>query len=277
MIAIGKHASLEVIKETDFGVYLDGGPFGEILLPNYAVPKGTKKGEELSVFIYCDSEDRIIATTLEPKAIVGDFAFLSVKAVGEYGAFLDWGLSKDLFVPFREQLVRMQKGASYLVYVYLDEQTDRIVASSRLNRFVKMTSEGINADEEVDLIVAQQTDLGYKVIVNETYWGMLFRNEVFRKIQIGDRIKGFVKQVREDKKLDIVLQKQGYTNEVENTTTSLLQAITQNDGFLPLTDKSPPQDIYAQLQMSKKAFKRAVGALYKQKKIAIEKKGIRLK
>ena len=275
MIKIGDYSTLEILKELDFGMYLDGGPLGEILLPTKYIPENAKVGDEIEVFLYNDSEDRLIATTEKPKAKVGEFAFLKVKAVSEYGAFLDWGLLKDLFVPFREQVVKMQVGNYYLVRLYLDEKTDRIVASTRWHRFLEDKNETLKDQEEVEIKIASQTDLGYKVIVNDTYWGILYENEIFQPIAIGETKKAFVKKIREDGRIDIILKKQG-VEEVEHSRTDILSKLKASGGFLPLTDKSSPELIYQEMQMSKKAFKRAVGNLYKQKLIELEKDGIRL-
>lgn len=277
MINIGKHTTLDVVKEVDFGVYLDGGPFGEILLPAKYVPEGTVPGDELRVFIYSDSEDRIIATTDEPKATAGKFAMMEVRQVNEYGAFLDWGIEgKDLMVPFREQRERMEEGKSYLVYVYLDERTDRIVASSKLNKFLELKGGDYEPNQEVQIIVADATDLGYRVIIDGQFWGMLYKNEIFKSIQPGDQIKAYIKNVREDGRIDVSLQLQGVQVAIDHGSAQVLSAIKNNNGFLPLTDKSAPDLIYQKLGMSKKAFKRAVGSLYKQRLISLEKGGLRL-
>lgn len=275
LINIGDYCTLEIIKTVDFGMYLDGGPFGEILLPTRYIPENAKVGDEIEVFLYNDSEDRLIATTERPKAKVGEFAFLKVKAAGEYGAFLDWGLMKDLFIPFREQVVEMYVENSYLVRVYLDEKTDRIAASSRWHRFLEEKNETLKEEEEVTIKVATQTDLGYKVIVNDKYWGVLYENEIFQPIAIGDTRKAFVKKIRDDQRIDIILHKQGF-EEVQESRSRILEKLKANDGFLPLTDKSSPELIYQEMKMSKKAFKRTVGNLYKQQLITLDKDGIRL-
>jgi len=275
VINIGDYTTLEILKEVDFGMYLDGGPFGEILLPLKYIPKEAKVGDEIDVFIYNDSEDRIIATTEKPKAKVGEFAFLKVKAVSEYGAFLDWGLLKDLFVPFREQVIKMEVGNKYLVRVYLDEKTDRIAASSRWHRFLEDKNETLEDGEEVEIKIATKTDLGYKVVVNDTYWGVLYENEIFEPIEFGETKKAFVKKIREDQRIDIILKKQS-AEEVEESRSGILERLEANEGFLPLTDKSSPELIYEEMKMSKKAFKRAIGNLYKQRLIIIEEDGIRL-
>ncbi len=276
MIQIGQYNLLEVAKKVDFGLYLDGGPFGEILLPLNEGTDELEVGQELNIFLYCDSEDRLIATLKEPKVQVGQFAFLKVVDTNEYGAFLDWGLPKDLFVPFREQASRMKKGEHHLVRAYLDESTERIVASSRLNRFLAAQAEGLETGNSVEIIIAQPTDLGYKVIVNSRFWGILYSNEVFQKLHIGDRIPAYVKQLRPDKKLDISLQEQGYRAQIPKAGKQILEMLQQQQGFLPLTDKSPPELIYTQLQMSKKSFKKAIGGLFKQRLIRIGEDGIHL-
>jgi predicted RNA-binding protein (virulence factor B family) len=276
LIHIGQYATLDVVKEVDFGVYLDGGPFGEILLPAKYVPAGTAPGDELKVFIYSDSEDRLIATRDEPKATVGNFASMEVRQVNEYGAFLDWGISgKDLMVPFREQRERMEVGKHYLVYVYLDEKTDRIVASSKLNKFLEEKGGDYEPNQEVAIIVGDATDLGYRVIIDKQYWGILYKNEIFQEINPGDQLKAFIKNIREDGRIDVSLQVQGVQS-IDHGSEQVLAAIKGNNGFLPLTDKSAPDLIYQHLGMSKKAFKRAVGSLYKQRLIKLEKEGLRL-
>ncbi len=276
MIKIGDYNELEVVKHVDFGIYLDGGAHGEILMPIRYVPEGVEDGQDLEVFIYCDSEDRLIATSEKPKAKVGDFACLEVKSITEFGAFLDWGLPKDLFVPFREQAEPFEEGESYVVYIYLDETSERIVASSRLKRFLQTESEGFEVGQEVEILVARQTDLGYKVIVNKRYWGLLYENQIFGVISIGEYKKAYIHHIREDLLLDISLQPQGYRVLIPKTAEDLLEKIKSNNGFLPLTDKSAPGEIYAQLNMSKKAFKKAIGLLYKKRLITLEANGIRL-
>ncbi len=278
LLEIGKYAKLRIVKSLSFGSYLDGGPFGEILLPVKEVPETAKPEDVIDVFIYCDSEDRIIATTLKPKAQVGELAYLEVKDVSEYGAFLDWGIpTKHLFVPFREQLERMEIGRSYVVFLYLDEKTDRIAASMKLNKIIEIEAEGFEDGQKVDILVTQRTEMGFKVIVEDKYWGVLYHNEIFQTVRIGDRLGAYIKKVREDKKLDIVLQKQGYLATIPISAQLILDMLKENEGFLPLTDKSPPTLIYDMLQMSKKSFKKAIGGLYKQKIIQIKKDGIHLK
>jgi len=275
MAAIGLINELEVVKEVDFGVYLDGGPHGEILMPKRYVPEGCKPGDTLEVFIYLDSEDRLVATNEKPKAIVGDFALLEVVSVTNVGAFLDWGLPKDLLVPFREQQQRMEAGKSYLVYVYLDNESQRIVATSKLDKCVDNIPVDYEIGEEVDLLIAGQTDLGFKAIIDNSHWGMLYKNEVFQPLKTGQKLKGFVKTIREDEKIDLSLQKEGY-EKIDDISQSILNKLAAQNGFLPLTDKSSPETIKQTLHISKKNFKKAIGALYKQRLISIEENGIKL-
>ncbi|WP_299576902.1 CvfB family protein [uncultured Sunxiuqinia sp.] len=275
MAAIGLMNELEVVKEVDFGVYLDGGPHGEILMPKRYVPEGCKPGDILSVFIYLDSEDRLVATSDRPKAMVGEFAFLPVVSVTGVGAFLDWGLPKDLLVPFREQQQTMEAGHSYLVYVYLDDESQRIAATSKLDKCVDNVPIDYEVGEEVDLIVARQTDLGFKAIIDNSHWGMIYKNEVFQPLKVGQKIKGFIKNIREDEKIDLSLQKEGY-EKIDDISQGILNKLAANDGFLPLTDKSSPELIQATFHISKKNFKKAIGSLYKHRLISLEDNGIKL-
>lgn len=273
---IGKYSTLRVVKEVDFGVYLDGGDLGEILLPIRYVPPGLKADDEIEVFIYLDSEDRVIATTEEPYATVGEFAYLEVVSVNKTGAFLDWGLMKDLLVPYREQAERMKEGKKYVVYVYLDDESRRIVATSKLNTALDNLLPEYEEGEEVDLMIIDKTDLGYKVAVNNLHSGMLYHNELFRPIKIGDRCKGFIKKVREDEKLDITLEKPGY-EKIEGLAGEIIQKLKEKGGQLPVSDKSPAEVIYKLFGTSKKNFKKATGTLYKQRLIEIQEDKIVLK
>lgn len=275
MIEIGKTNTRTVVKSVDFGVYLDGGDAGEILLPSKYVPRGCKAGDTLDVFIYYDSEDRIIATTQEPKAMVGRFAFLRVAGVTAVGAFLDWGLPKDLLVPFSEQPVRMQENKSYIVYLYLDDRTKRIVGSAKLNRFLDKTPLIFNEGQEVELFICERTDLGWKAVINDTQRGMLFNNDVHQPLKTGQRLKGYIKKIREDGKIDLCLSKPGY-EKVGDISTKILEILKAHGGFIPVTDKSSPETIYRQFKISKKTFKMAVGALYKKRLISIEKNGLKM-
>lgn len=273
-IKLGKINRLAVVKTVDFGLYLDGGNAGEILLPSRYVPEGCRVGDELDVFLYLDSEERLIATTQEPLAQVGDFAYLQVAWVNNYGAFLDWGLMKDLFVPFREQKMKMQKDRSYIVHLHIDEESYRIVASAKVERYLSDAMPPYRAGDEVQMLVWQKTDLGFKVIVDNRFAGLVFENEIFRPLHTGDRLTGYVKQVRPDGKIDITLQKKG--QEAVTDFSEVLLEYLQRQGFTPLGDKSPAEDIYAEFGVSKKVFKRAVGDLYKRRLIELTEKGIRL-
>ena len=274
-IILGDYNNLKIVKRVSFGLYLDGDEDGEILLPAKYVPDGYDIGDIIKVFVYLDNEERLVATTEEPLAKVGDFALLRVAWTNDYGAFLDWGLLKDLFVPFSEQEGKMVKGNSYLVYVTIDRKSYRIYASARLDKYLSRTKPPYETDEEVDIIVWRRTDLGWKVIVNGNHSGLVFANEVFRDLKTGDRLKGYVKRVRTDGKIDIALQRHGVAGD-DDSSMRLLSAIEAQRGFLPLNDNSSPDEIYSMLGMSKKTFKRAAGKLYKQRLIIIDDDGLRL-
>ena len=274
-IKLGKYNQLEVVKEVDFGVYLDGDEDGEILLPKRYVPEGTKPGDILNVFIYLDMEERLVATTLQPYVQVGEFACLEVAWVNQFGAFLNWGLMKDLFVPFREQKMKMQKGKRYVVYVHLDEESYRIVASAKVEHFLSTEKPDYQPGQEVEVLVWQRTELGYKVIVENKFSGMLYHNEIFQPLEVGMRLTAFIKQVRPDGKIDLVLQKAG-ARKVDDFSEVLWQYIKDNDGFTPLNDKTDAEVIYHTFGVSKKTFKKAVGDLYKKRRIVLEEDGIHL-
>ncbi len=274
-VKLGKYNQLEVVKEVDFGVYLDGGDDGEILLPTRYVPEDCKPGDMLNVFIYLDNEERLIATTLEPLVQVGEFAWLEVAWVNEFGAFLDWGLMKDLFVPFREQKMKMQKGHKYIVHAHVDEDSYRIMASAKVERYLSKEQPGYQPGEEVDILVWQKTDLGFKAIVENQFSGLLYQNEIYQPVETGMRLKAYVKQVREDGKIDLALQKPG-AKKVDDFSEVLLQYIKEHDGFTSLNDKSAAEEIYDTFGVSKKTFKKAVGDLYKKRLILLEEGGIRL-
>ncbi len=275
MAEIGRINKLTVLKELDFGIYLDGENLGEILMPKRYVPLECKIGDEIEAFIYFDSEDRIIATTEKPNAQVGDFSFLKVASVNEFGAFLDWGLSKELLVPFREQKVKMQEGQWYIVYVYVDLESNRIAASAKLDKFIDKEPSQFKIAQSVDLFICSQTELGYKAIINNSHWGILYKNEVFQPLQKGQSIKGFIKKIREDGKIDLGLFQPGY-NKIDGIANDILQKLKENKGFLDTTDKSPTEYIYEQFGISKKVYKQAVGALFKKGLIDIESNGIRM-
>ncbi|ACA86340.1 CvfB family protein [Shewanella woodyi] len=275
MIQIGKTSRLEVVKTVEFGVYLDGQELGQILLPTKFMPKECNLGDLVEVFIYLDSEDKLIATTRKPIAQVGEFAYLKAVATGPYGAFLDWGLEKDLLLPFGEQHREIEEGRSYLVYIYTNSADERIVASSKIDKFLDKTPPPYDTGEEVNLIIGGTTDLGYKAIINHSHWGVIFKNEVFRSLSFGQRVKGFIKQVRGDDKIDLILQK-GVKEELDKHSTTIMFKLKQAGGYLPLNDKTDADTIYAKLSMSKKAFKKSIGGLYKAKQITISPDGIRL-
>ena len=274
-IKLGKYNQLEVVKEVDFGVYLNGDEDGEILLPKRYVPEGTKPGDILNVFIYLDMEERLVATTLQPYVQVGEFACLEVAWVNQFGAFLNWGLMKDLFVPFREQKMKMQKGKRYVVYVHLDEESYRIVASAKVEHFLSTEKPDYQPGQEVEVLVWQRTELGYKVIVENKFSGMLYHNEIFQPLEVGMRLTAFIKQVCPDGKIDLVLQKAG-ARKVDDFSEVLWQYIKDNDGFTPLNDKTDAEVIYHTFGVSKKTFKKAVGDLYKKRRIVLEEDGIHL-
>lgn len=275
-IKLGEYNLLEVVKEVDFGVYLDGSEDGEILLPTRYVPQGCKPGDVLNVFIYLDMDERLIATTLQPYVKVGEFACLEVAWVNQYGAFLDWGLMKDLFVPFREQKMKMLKGNSYVVHVHLDEDSYRIVASAKVEKYLSKDMSEYNAGDEVEVLVWQKTDLGFKVIVDNKFGGMIFKNEIFTDVRTGMKMTAYIKQVRPDGKIDLELQKGG-VKKVEDFADTLLEYIRSNGGSTPLNDKTEADVIYNTFGVSKKTFKKAVGDLYKKRLVVLEgEQGIRL-
>lgn len=276
MIQIGKYNTLTVVKLVDFGVYLDGEERGEILLPNEYVPVNCSPDDDVKVFIYFDSEDRIIATTEIPNIQVGEFAYMKVVATSSVGAFLDWGLRKDLLVPFREQREPMINGLSYLVYAYVDRETERIVATSKIEKYLDQVPPLYKPDQEVDLLIARKSELGYNVIINNTHWGLIYQNEIFQTLKIGQKMKGYIKGVREDEKIDVILQKPGY-EKIDGLSGLILEKIRDNGGVLDISDKSAPEEIYSLFGCSKKNYKKAIGSLFKQQLITIGENEIRLK
>lgn len=269
MASIGKINNLRVIREVSIGCYLDGEELGEILIPRRYVPENTKAEDFIDVFIYFDSEDRIIATTEVPKLQLNEIAQLQVVSVTHAGAFLDWGLSKDIFVPFREQKMSMEEGKWYIVGLYIDFETNRLAASAKIEKFIDNTPPNYEPGQEVDLLIYNKTDLGFSAIINNAHWGIIYDNEIFRHLNQGKRIKGYIKKVREDDKIDLILQKSGF-DKVDGIAQSILDKLEKNNGVIWLSDKSEPQDIYALLGISKKVFKKAIGGLYKAKLITIE-------
>ncbi|MCG6200924.1 S1 RNA-binding domain-containing protein [Psychromonas antarctica] len=276
MIKIGAYNELTIVKEVDFGLYLDGIEEGEILLPRRYVTDDMLIGDKVTVFLYFDSEDRLIATTQRAKAEAGEFTSLKVIDTNQAGAFLDWGLPKDLLVPFNQQKIPMKLGYGYVVYVYQDDISDRLVASSKLDRFLDREPVNYRAGEKVDLLIADKTDLGFKAIINNKHWGVLFESEVFGEMGIGKKCKGYIRRVRDDGKIDLSMTEVGYSK-IDGMADRILQALNQHQGYLQLSDKSAPDKIAKILKMSKGNFKKAIGQLYRKSLIDIEDNGIRLK
>lgn len=274
MVRVGEYNFLKIDREVDFGVYLDDGREG-ILLPKRFVPKGVKAGDELKVFVYHDSEDRLIATTQQPKGIAGDIVRLKAVSVTKQGAFLDNGLMKDLFVPKSKQLNQMYPGEDYLVKIYIDERTGRLAATEKIQPFLSNDKLTVSEMDPVHLTVYRKTEIGYEVIINNVHTGILHFNEVYRDINIGDRFEGFIKKIYDDNKIDVVAGKAGYQR-VEGESGKVLQLLEDNNGYLPYNDKSDPAEIYSFFGMSKKTFKMTTGKLYKERKIEFTKTGIKL-
>ncbi|EKD35036.1 MAG: hypothetical protein ACD_75C02081G0004 [uncultured bacterium] len=275
MIEIGKINKLSVKGTQAYGIHLDGGESGDILLRSTDAGKKYQQGDTIEVFVYIDREQRLLATTRKPKAMVGEFAKLKVVASSAAGAFMDWGLENDLFVPKSEQQDNMREGKSYVVYIFLSEKTNRITASSKLDKFLDLQPPEYEEGEEVDLIVYAETDLGYSAVVNGSHAGMIYENEVFQKLSIGQRLRGYVKKIREDRKIDLRLQQTGY-RAVDDISQTILNTIKGCGGMVAVSDKSPPEDIYALFGVSKKVFKKAIGGLYKKRLIVIDPDGIKL-
>lgn len=273
-IQVGRYNKLIVDRKVDFGYYLNDGAEG-ILLPKRFAPRDIKKGDEIEVFIYHDSDNRLIATTQKAKAQVGEIALMKVVSVTKQGAFLDWGLMKDLFVPVSKQLGGMRMGAEYLVKLYIDEMTGRVAATEKIESLLSNDTLTVKEMEMVKMIVYRESELGYVVIINNQHTGVLHRNEVFQKLHIGDQVDGFIKTIRPDNKIDVVLGKPGF-NKVEDEAAKILRLLEENNGYLPYHDKSDPEAIYAFFGMSKKTFKMTTGNLYKQQKIVFTQTGIQL-
>jgi uncharacterized protein len=274
MVKVGEYNKLKISREVDFGVYLDDGKEG-ILLPKRFVPRQAKVGDEVTVFVYHDSEDRLIATTQQPRGKAGDIVRLKAVSVTPHGAFLDNGLMKDLFVPRSKQLTQMFPGEDYLVKIYIDERTGRLTATEKFEQFLSNEKLTVREMDLVHLTVLRRTDIGYLVIINHRHTGVLHFNEIFRDIRIGDSFSGFVKKIYPDNKIDVVVGKPGY-QKVEDELDKILILLKENNGYLPFNDKSDPDDIYSFFGMSKKTFKMATGNLYKQRKIEFTKTGIKL-
>lgn len=277
MLKIGQMNHLQVIKQVDFGIFLDGGNFGNILLPRRYVPATAKIGDMLDVFIYLDSDDCIIATTLTPHVMVGQCAFLEVKEVNSVGAFLDWGLPKDLLVPYNEQQKPMEAGRSYVVSVFLDKHSNRITASSHLSRHLEERASGLKLQQAVDLLICGRSDLGFKAVINHTHLGLIFRDDAPRTLLQGEQLTGYIKEIRDDRKIGLSLQPSIPNSTRRDELTDIILAhLKENDGVSTLTDKSEPEEIYHQYKVSKGIYKNALSKLYKERKILISKEKISL-
>jgi len=276
MADLGKRNHLSVLREASPGFFLDGGPLGEILLPGRYIPAGAGPGSELDVFVYRDSEDRLVATTETPLAMVGDFAFLRVLSVRPgLGAFLDWGLSKDLLLPRREQTGFLREGELLVVYVFVDPKSDRIVASARLDRWLNRTPPAYASEQQVQLLITGETPLGFNAIIENAHWGLLYRSGLAHPLRVGDTMNGFVREVRPDGKVDLALDRAGYVR-VKPLSEHILEALAEGGGKLPFHDKSSPEEIREKFGVSKKAFKQALGALYRARRVVLDPAGIRL-
>lgn len=275
MVQIGKTATLEVVKQVSFGFYLDAKKFGQVLLPTKFAPKDCQIGDQVSVFLYLDSEDIIIATTQTPKAEINQVALLKAVSVGRFGAFLDWGLEKDLLLPFAEQTKPIEVDHTYLVYIHTNKADERIVASTKIDKFLDQDKAHYLDGEAVEIIIAGKTDLGYKAIINHQHTGVIYKNEVFKPLRFGQTLKAYIKKIRNDGKIDLQLQKSD-KQELDHFSKKIIYKIQAAGGFIPFTDKTPAEVIYQEFGFSKKAFKKSLGGLYKQGKVNIEADGIRL-
>ncbi|TMX36817.1 S1-like domain-containing RNA-binding protein [Vibrio sp. Hep-1b-8] len=276
MIKVGQTNHLEVVKIADFGVFLDAGDYGTTLLPKRFVPEGVEIGSVIDAFLYFDSDSQLVATTETPVAQVGEWGLMKIEGVNTTGAFADWGIKgKDLLIPFSEQRSRFAAGQTVLVYVYSDKASGRIVGTTKFNKLLDKTPANYTRNQQVDLIIAERSELGYKAIVEGQHWGMIFKSDVFGKLFIGKRLKGYIKNIREDGKIDLSLQKIG-VGKMDELSQKVMDLLEKKGGFLPLNDKSSPEAIFAAFRTSKGTFKKTIGGLYKQGKIVIEKEGIRL-
>lgn len=276
MIPVGQHQELTILRHTTVGLYLgDDAGDEDVLLPNKYCPEKFTLGDKLRVFVYRDYEERKIATNLMPKILMHQFAFLRVTSVSNIGAFMDWGLEKELLVPFREQRKKMEEGRWYLVYLDLDDETDRLYATNKIEKRLQNHTLTAKEGDAVEIMIMKKTDLGFSVIVNQQHEGLIFESDIFSKLNIGDKLKGYVKKIREDNKLDIQLQPIGFENFNDPNCEMILRRLVVNDGFLAISDKSSPEEIYDQFGISKKAYKKAIGTLYKQRKITLEPDGIK--
>ena len=270
MIRLGEYNELKIDRDTDQGFYLVDDQGEDVLLPNKYIPEDKNVGDHIEVFVYKDSEDRLISTTLKPYAILEEFAELEILNVNKFGAFADWGIAKDLFIPFYEQHKKLQAGEKHLVFIFIDEETDRLVGSTKIDHHLETEEILITQDEEVDLVVWKRTDLGYKVIINRLYPGLIFHSNVDQDLHRGQKLKGFIGQIRSDKKIDILLKPKGFENRIKSDTDMILSMLNSQNGVIEIGDKSSPDQIMGTFKMSKKAFKKAAGQLYKDKKIKIE-------
>lgn len=274
VINIGVYNELEILRETSVGLFLGDGEGEDVLLPNKYCPEKFEIGDKLKVFVYLDYEERKIATNITPKIYLNEFALLEVADVANVGAFVDWGMEKHLLVPFKEQRQNMVTGRWYVVYLTIDEQTNRLFASNRIEKWLKNDELTVAEGDEVEVLIYRVTDIGFSVIINNQHRGLVYENEVFEEVRIGDKFKAYVKKIQPDNKIDISLRPLGYKNAIGPNTEEVYKTLEENNGFMPVTDKSPPELIYQQFGMSKKNFKKAVGDLYKQRKIKIEENGI---
>ena len=276
MIHVGIHNELIVDRILAPGAFLVDNEGNDVLLPNKYIPAGIKIGDQLKVFVYNDSEDRIVATTLCPLIQLHEFGYLKVKDINNIGAFLDWGLEKDLLVPFRQQHRRLNIGQWCLVYMYIDSLTHRLAATTKVEKHFEKENIELEINQEVDLLITSESDLGVNVIINNTYSGMIFRNQIYKDIMMGDHIKGFIEQIRTDGKIDVNLRKKGMKN-LEAGAQTILEELRASNGFIALTDKSTPEEIQSVLQMSKKNFKKSLGILYKNKQVLLKEEGVLLR
>jgi hypothetical protein len=275
MIYIGEINRLKIQRNTSVGMYLSDKINNEVLLPKKYIDESFKIGDIIEVFVYKDHEDRLVATTLEPYVVANEFAYLRVRTVTQFGAFIEWGMEKDLMVPKQEQSKPMEVGESYVVYVYIDEASDRLVSSSKINKFLDNEAMELKVGDEVEVMIFEKTFLGFNAIVNQAHKGLLYHDEIFIDINLGDRLTAYVKNIREDLGLDLSLQKIG-VNHLIDTTDKVLVYLKANQGFIKLNDDSSPEEIKKVLNMSKKAFKKSIGILYKQRMIKLESDGIHL-
>ena len=274
-VSLGCYNTLKVVRKVDFGVYLDGGVDGDILMPQKYVPVNAEIGDEIEVFVYADSEDRLVATTEKPLAIVGQFAYLKVNSVTRFGAFLDWGLTKDLLVPYGEQRSRMQVDESYVVYIYVDKNTRRIAASEKLLRYLDNVAPRYENGDEVDILIFEHTNLGYKAIINNMHTGIIYNSDVYKPLQIGQQMKAYIAKVRDDDKIDLTLQKKGFAK-VDVLRQTIVKRLKEHGGWMAVGDKTDPETIKLVFGCSKKAFKMTIGAMYKDGEISIDNNGIKL-